>query len=249
MMVSQKKRVSLAVLGSTGRMGQWVHRLAQSEFVDSVDLKIEVKRETTIESLLGIDAVIDFASSDAMSHLASKCLSGIRSKTFSAELVPAFIIGSTGWTEEQSKILTELSKESPLLAAANFSTGVHALNRILRQNADKLSKLGYQPVITETHHIHKKDAPSGTAILLQKAINSTNPSSIQTHSIRAGEIVGTHEVSFFSSAEYLKLTHVAQERSIFARGALQTALWLIRKRGETKHLAGLFSLDDYFDSL
>jgi dihydrodipicolinate reductase len=81
----------------------------------------------------------------------------------------------------------------------------------------------------ETHHRHKKDSPSGTAITLQRAISPDDPNQIQTHSIRAGEVIGEHTIGFYGRADKITLSHSAQDRSLFARGAIEVALWLAQK--------------------
>jgi 4-hydroxy-tetrahydrodipicolinate reductase len=110
--------------------------------------------------------------------------------------------------------------------SSNFSTGVQALLAVLRAHAPLLEKLGYAPVIVETHHRHKKDAPSGTALSLQRAISPAGPGNLQTHAVRAGEVVGDHEVIFYGPGDHLTFGHFAQDRSVFARGAIEAALWL-----------------------
>jgi 4-hydroxy-tetrahydrodipicolinate reductase len=104
--------------------------------------------------------------------------------------------------------------------------------------------------MVETHHRHKKDAPSGTAILLNKAIESSAGNDpVQTHSIRSGEVIGDHEITFYGAADRLTLGHAAQDRSIFARGALDAALWAHTRRNELSKQKTLISMDRYFDEL
>jgi 4-hydroxy-tetrahydrodipicolinate reductase len=117
-----------------------------------------------------------------------------------------------------------------------------ALLHFLKSASPLLEKLGYTPVVTETHHKHKKDMPSGTAISIQRAIAPAGPGNVQTHSVRAGEIIGDHEVTFYGPGDHLTFGHFAQDRSIFARGAIDCALWLSSKKGQT----GLFSIEDFF---
>jgi 4-hydroxy-tetrahydrodipicolinate reductase len=123
---------------------------------------------------------------------------------------------------------------------------VLALTEILRSAAPLLDRLGYQPVIVDTHHKHKKDSPSGTALSLQRAIAPAGPGNVQTHSIRQGEVIGDHEVTFYGAADHLTFGHFAQDRSIFARGAIQCALWLSSQRGS---MTGFIGIENYFKFL
>lgn len=128
--------------------------------------------------------------------------------------------------------------------ATNFSAGVAAMARLLRTAAPLLASLGYTPVVTETHHRHKKDAPSGTALTLTDALRPTYPESVQTHSVRAGEIVGRHDVTFFGSHDTLAIEHDALDRGVFARGAIDAALWL-HSLGDVH---GSYTIDDFISA-
>ena len=103
-----------------------------------------------------------------------------------------------------------------------------------------LEALGYTPVITETHHRHKRDAPSGTAISLQQCLQPFGD--IQTHSVRAGEVPGTHEVRFFGDHDELSIRHEARDRGVFASGAIEAALWL----HQLDRPAAFFTAASYF---
>jgi 4-hydroxy-tetrahydrodipicolinate reductase len=186
--------------------------------------------------------VIDVSNPDAMVPLAQLALQNQKS-------LPAFVIGSTGWKPDQKNILKRLSEITPVLVASNFSIGIYALSEILRNYSPLLKSIGYTPVIVETHHCHKKDAPSGTAITLQLSIDENNPESIQTHSIRAGEVIGTHDVTFYGQSDELTFRHLAQDRTVFARGAIQTALWVAQEKQTRTHMTGLMGIGDYFTSL
>jgi dihydrodipicolinate reductase len=153
-------------------------------------------------------------------------------------------VASTGWKLEERKLLEAYSKKTPLLISANFSMGVLALMEILRTASPLLETLGYNPVVTETHHRHNKDSPSGTALSLQRVIAPAGPGNVQTHSIRAGEIIGDHEVSFYGPADHLTFGHFAQDRSVFARGAIEAALWLATKRAAG--VTGIASMEAFF---
>jgi 4-hydroxy-tetrahydrodipicolinate reductase len=227
--------IQIGVLGAQGRMGKLVCSLIQGEFSAKAGLKTQADRGANLDGLLDCDAVVDFSQPEAMLELAELALKrGPR--------LPAFVVGSTGWKPEQRARLEALAGKTPVLMSSNFSIGVLALLEILRSAAPLLEKLGYTPSIVETHHKHKKDAPSGTAISLQRAISPSGPGNVQTHSVRSGEIIGDHEVTFHGSADHITLGHFAQDRSIFARGAIEAALWLAGKPATGR----ITSVDSFF---
>ena len=215
--------VRIGLLGASGRMGQWVRKVVAREFQGRAAITVEASAGDPLELLLSSDVIIDFSSPEAMSVLARGAL------RLSGGRLPAFVVGSTGWTPEQMVHLEALARKARVLMASNFSTGIGLLNEILRQFAPALLRIGYQPAIVETHHKHKKDAPSGTAITLARSVNPTDPSLVQTLSLRAGEVIGDHDVSFFGPGDTITLRHHARDRSVFARGAVDAAIWLVDK--------------------
>lgn len=231
--------IRVGLLGANGRMGGWVTRLMASEFASRAQLIAAAGRNDRLEPLLDADVVIDFSLPEAMGALVELALGR------GGEL-PAFVVGSTGWKAPERAALERLAARTPVLAASNFSTGVLALLDILKSASPLLAKLGYAPVVVETHHRHKKDAPSGTAISIQRAISPENPAGVQAHSVRAGEIIGDHEATFYGPGDHLTFGHFAQDRSIFARGAIETALWLSTQRGRTGAILGM---EQYFEEL
>lgn len=234
--------IQLGLLGARGRMGQWVQKLVDTEFTSSVHLKASVSRGDALDSLLSCDAIIDFSSAQGMIDLAHLALS-------QSGKLPAIVSGSTGWGPDDQKVLESLAAKTPVLAASNFSIGVYAVQTILRKYGPFLEKLGYNPVLLETHHRHKKDAPSGTALTLRQAIEPRHPERIQVHSIRAGEVIGDHEAIFYGNADQIVIGHFAQDRSIFARGAIEVALWLVNERKKVSELCGMFGIEDFFKSI
>lgn len=232
--------IRVGLLGASGRMGLWVSKLLQTEFAAKAQLAANPARGEALDSLLSTDVVIDFSQPAAMLALAEAALKHTGP-------LPAFVVGSTGWKIDERHKLEELAKKTPVLMASNFSTGVLALLDILKQASPLLEKLGYTPVITEAHHKHKKDAPSGTAISIQRAIAPAGPGNVQVHSVRAGEVIGDHEVTFYGPGDHITIGHFAQDRSIFARGAIDVALWLAGRRGNAA--AGLIGIDKYFEEI
>lgn len=226
--------INIGILGAQGRMGQSVLQIGKLNFSEQCNLFSQPHRDTHFGRLLEMDVVLDFSSPQAMEALALTALKG-------HEKIPAFVVGSTGW-KDQNLVLEKLSLRTPVLLSANFSTGLYALKSILKDYVKILEKLEYSAVLVERHHQHKKDAPSGTAHSLLREF--THP--IPTHSIRAGETIGIHEVTFYGQADSLSLTHFAQDRSIFSRGALQVCLWLAH---QDRFSAGLLGMSHYFDDL
>lgn len=233
--------IQIGLLGAKGRMGEWVSKLLAGDYAKKAKLAASPTRGQPLASLIATDVVIDFSSPAAMLELAQTALKHTGP-------LPAFVVGSTGWKLEERKALEELAKKTPVLMASNFSTGVLALIDVLKQASPLLEKLGYTPVIRETHHKHKKDSPSGTALSLQRSISPAGPGNVQTFSVRAGEIIGDHEVTFYGPGDHLKFGHFAQDRSAFARGAVDVALWLASKRG-TPAPAALMGIEKYFEEL
>lgn len=142
------------------------------------------------------------------------------------------VIGTTGCSEAQVAAIRKASKVIPIVFSPNMSVGVNALFELARTAAERLGS-GYDVEIVESHHRHKKDAPSGTAKRLAQLLQSARrqrPGSIPVHAIRAGEVVGDHTVMFAGPAEQLELTHRAQSRDAFAQGALRAAAFVARRR-------------------
>ncbi len=238
--------IRLGLLGSHGRMGTLIRQFIQTEFHSEIELAASARKGDPLEGLLSCDVVIDVSLPSVMSQLASLALQ------HPAKKLPRFVVGSTGWSPEQRQTLEALAKLTPTLISSNFSSGIFAVSLILKEYSPLLRRLGYTPVILDTHHQRKKDAPSGTARSLQSAINPNQPDEVQTLSIRAGEVIGDHEVIFFGAGDQITLTHHAQDRSIFARGAIEVAKWLtelqgpIPPSGQSQRTLGM---DDFFRSL
>ena len=143
------------------------------------------------------------------------------------------VVGTTGWYDELSEI-TRIAHASgtALLWSPNYSLGVNVLIELARYAGTLMQPLEeFDAHIVETHHAKKKDAPSGTAIVIGKAASDALGRPIPTTSVRTGSVPGTHEVIFDGTFEQLTLSHVARDRRVFAEGALTAAEWLIGKKG------------------
>ncbi len=233
--------IRLGVLGASGRMGEWVTRLAKTEFEKKVVLAASASEGEPLVPLLDCDAIIDFSSPAAMLALVRLALDGQRKQ------LPCIAVGSTGWKLDDRRELEKLAARAPVLMTSNFSIGIGILMQALKAAAPWLEKAGYLPVVVETHHHHKKDSPSGTALSLQRVISSAAPGNVQTHSIRAGEVVGDHEVTFHGPADRLVFGHFASDRSVFARGAIEVALWMATDRKHLEQVRALIGMERFFD--
>jgi 4-hydroxy-tetrahydrodipicolinate reductase len=175
------------------------------------------------EKLAGIDAVIDFTAPHCVMANIEACVNAGKN----------LVVGTTGWYNEIPRIraLVE-SKASGLVYAANFSVGVNLFFEIARTAAAAIQH-DYSGQIFERHHVHKKDAPSGTAIAIQQVIQQTAglKEGPEITSFREGEVVGFHEVIFESGADRIYLSHDAKSRRGFAEGAVRAAEWLVGKKG------------------
>ena len=141
-------------------------------------------------------------------------------------------IGTTGLSESQRSVLQTASKTIPIVFSPNMSLAVNVLFELAQLAAQRLG-LGYDVEVVENHHRHKKDAPSGTAKRLMEVIAAArkqSPDTVPVHAIRAGDIVGDHTVILAGPAERLELTHRAQSREVFARGALKAAQFVVTQK-------------------
>jgi 4-hydroxy-tetrahydrodipicolinate reductase len=157
------------------------------------------------------DVAVDFSLPGAFDPLLALCLA--RNKPL--------VSGTTGLSERQFSALDSAAAVIPVLWAANFSAGVAVLGVLVRQAAAALPD--WDVDVVEAHHVHKKDAPSGTALVLGAAVQAGQGRAPSYSSLRAGDIVGEHTVQFSGPGERLELVHRATNRDIFARGALQAA--------------------------
>jgi 4-hydroxy-tetrahydrodipicolinate reductase len=200
-----------------------------------------------LDAVSTTDAIIDFTFHSAVpKHVRA-----------AQEAGKAFILGTTGLTDEEAASVHTAAESIPVVWAPNMSLGMNMLFAMVRQAAAGLSDL-YDIEIVEAHHRHKQDAPSGTALgLAENAAAGRGvslddvadygrhgmtgervPGRIGIHAIRAGDIVGDHSVIFATDGERLELTHRAGSRSIFAVGAVKAALWATGKP------AGLYNMQD-----
>lgn len=175
----------------------------------------------TKEALREVDVIIDFTVPAAVIPHIEAC----------ARARKSLVVGTTGWYAELPRVKT-LVEQSDIgfVYGANFSFGVNLFFEIAKVAAEAL-KHGYGGSIEEIHHVHKKDAPSGTALKLQQVLEQMSAKKLGIASIREGDVPGTHTISLESEADCLTLTHEAKSRRGFAEGAVKAAEWLHGKRG------------------
>lgn len=201
------KKTRILIHGGTGRMGQSLLRLIP-EYPD-LEL-VAAPRRNELSSAPEFDVAIDFSLPEGITGITALC----------AECNAALVTGTTGLDENGLSALDALAMQVPVLWASNFSLGVAVLDQLVEQAAAMLRDADWQCDVIEQHHIHKKDAPSGTALTLGDAA-ARGGASASYSAIRAGDIVGEHTVQFAGLGERIELIHRATNRDIFARGALR----------------------------
>ncbi len=204
------------------------------------------------ELLKNSDIVIDFTSPEATLELLEE------NKSYKKGLV----IGTTGLTDSQIKLLEDYSKEMPIVFSPNYSIGVNALLKLLNEAGKILSKeKDYDLEVVEHHHRYKKDSPSGTALKLAEVAASASGRNLSkdgvygregmvgersidevgVFAVRAGDIIGEHTVTFCTLGERVEFTHKAHSRQTFSKGAVEAAIWL------KNYNKGLFSMKEVLD--
>lgn len=159
------------------------------------------------------------------------------------------VTGSTGWLERAPEIeALAVAKRCAAFYSTNFSPGVHALNLIAAHASQVFQKIpGYNASITEVHHFHKKDAPSGTALTLAEHVkNSGWPGEVAIESERRGEVVGLHSLRWDSDHDVVALHHEAKSRVGFAEGAIWALKWTWKQHKLERF--GLFTMNNLFDT-
>ena len=251
-------KINLAISGCLGRMGQQLIKssknnknfklaaLTENKVINKKisGIKLDINTEQAFKKT---DVIIDFTVPNCTLDILK----------IASKLKKRVVIGTTGFTQKEEILIKKFSKKIPILKAGNMSLGVNLL-MFLTEIASKSLNEEYLSKIFEVHHKHKKDYPSGTALMLGKGIaNGKNKNlysligkkflnkksfpygkKINFNSIRKGEIIGEHEVTFSSGKEIIKLNHEAFDRALYSDGALTAAKWLNNKK------PGLYSMRD-----
>ena len=252
------KKINLAITGCLGRMGQQLIR--SSKFNKSFKLVSLTENKPTNKKIAGIkinlntdqafkktDVIVDFT--------VPRCTLEILK--IASRLKKKVVIGTTGFTKKEDALIKRYSKKIPILKAGNMSLGINLLMYLTEIAAGSLGD-NYLSKVFEIHHKHKKDYPSGTALMLGKGIADGKNKNLHNligkrflnkksfpfgkkinfNSIRKGEVIGEHQVIFSSGKEIINLSHNAFDRSLYSDGALTAAKWLSNKK------IGLYSMRD-----
>jgi len=178
-------------------------------------------RALTAATLQGIDSVIDFTTPHAVIANIIRCV----------EAGIPMVVGTTGWYQHMEKVRELVAeRKGALLYGSNFSIGMNFFFKAVQAIAPVL-KHDYRGSIVERHHVHKKDKPSGTAVTIQKILESSSGEKVEVASVREGETVGMHLVMLDSANDTILFTHDAKSRVGFAEGAVRAAEWIKGKTG------------------
>ena len=251
-------KINLTITGCMGRMGQQLIKSSKKNKnfkIVSLTENYKIKRKinnvlpelNNINSFKKTNVIIDFTI--------PKCT--LEVLKIASKLKKRVVIGTTGFTKKQEKMIKIYSKKIPILKAGNMSLGINLLMYLTEITSKSLGS-NFLSKVFEVHHKHKKDHPSGTALMLGKGIaigknkdlnrligkKYLNKKSfpygkkINFNSMRKGEVVGEHEVKFSSGKEIITLNHEAFDRALYSEGALTAAKWLMKKK------PGLYSMRD-----
>ncbi len=252
------KRINLAITGCLGRMGQQLIKSSK----DNKDFKIVALTENRIISKkisgvkLELNTINAFKKANVIvDFTVPKCT--LQVLKIASKLKKRIVIGTTGFSKKEENLIKKFSKKIPILKAGNMSLGVNLI-MYLTEIASKSLSDNFLTKIYEVHHKHKKDHPSGTALMLGRGIADgknrdfyklvgkkyLNRKSfpygkkINFNSIRKGNIIGEHEVSFSSGKEIVTLNHESFDRALYSEGALSASKWLMKRK------PGLYSMRD-----
>ncbi|MDC3185525.1 4-hydroxy-tetrahydrodipicolinate reductase [Candidatus Pelagibacter sp.] len=251
-------KIKLGITGCMGRMGKQLIKSSKKDKsfkLTTLTENIEISKKisgikpelNSLSSLKKVDIIIDFS--------VPKCTLEILK--IATKLKKKVVIGTTGFTKKEEKLINNFSKKIPILKAGNMTLGINLLMYLTEITSRSLGN-NFNSKILEFHHKYKKDHPSGTALMLgrgiaagknknfynivgKKFLNKKNfpySNKINFNSIRKGEIIGEHEVKFSSGKEIISLNHEAFDRALYSEGALTAAKWLMNKK------TGLFSMRD-----
>ena len=252
------KKINLAITGCMGRMGQQIIKSVRSNKNFKIISLTESKKIS--KKINGIKLTVNSENAFKQANIIidftiPKCTFEILK--IASKLKKRVVIGTTGFTKNEEKLIQKFSKKIPILKAGNMSLGINLLMYLTEIASSSLGK-NFLSKIFEIHHKHKKDYPSGTALMLGKGIavgrnknfysllgkkylnkkNFPYGEKINFNSLRKGEIIGEHEVKFSSGKEIITLNHEAFDRALYSEGALSAAKWLMKKK------PGLYSMRD-----
>ena len=252
------KKINLGISGCMGRMGQQLIKSSRKN--KNFNLKTLTENKLLNNKIYGIKPELNteeaFKKTDILIDFTiPKCT--LEVLKIASKLKKKVVIGTTGFNRAQENQIKKFSKKIPILKAGNMSLGVNLL-MYLTEIASKSLSEDYLSKIFEVHHKHKKDYPSGTALMLGKGITDGKGKNLYSligkkylnkksfpygkkinfNSLRRGEIIGEHEVKFSNGKEIITLNHEAFDRALYSNGALTAAKWLMKKK------PGLYSMRD-----
>ena len=244
------KKISLAITGCLGRMGQQLIKSAKSD--KNFKLVTLTENRTINKKVSGIKLDLNTENAFKKANIiidftVPKCTFEVLK--IASKLKKKVVIGTTGFTKKEESLIKKYSKKIPILKAGNMSLGINLLMYLTEITSKSLGN-NFLSKVFEVHHKNKKDHPSGTALMLGKGIalgknknlyrligkKFLNKKSfpfgkkINFNSIRKGEIVGQHEVKFSSGKEVITLNHEAFDRALYSEGALTAAKWIMNKK-------------------
>ena len=231
--------MKIALIGY-GKMGQMIEKLAQ-ERGHTIVCIIDIHNQEDFNSAAfrSADVAIEFTTPTAAYNNIIRC--------FDNDI--KVVTGSTGWQKEHWHEISEMCKYGlqTLFWSSNFSLGVYLFNKLNVQLAKMMSPYAnYKPMLEETHHVHKLDAPSGTALTLAENLMANYPGltmdNLPIKSIREGEVPGIHSIIYDSEYDEIRITHSAKSRGGFVLGAVMAAEYTYQHRG-------LLTMDDLFNNL
>jgi 4-hydroxy-tetrahydrodipicolinate reductase len=267
--------IKVGVIGAGGRMGRMLIEAVNDNPQTTLKAAIERQGSSLVGADAGevaaigylnveivddlksvvdaIDVLIDFSLPDATEQNMQIC----------AEHNVAMVIGTTGFNEQQEKVLTQASENVAIVYAGNYSTGVNLSLKLLAMAAKAFGEEADVEVI-EAHHKHKIDAPSGTAYMMAEAVaeargqqlkdvavygregqtGEREAGTIGIHAIRGGEVIGDHTVMFIADGEVVEITHRARARMTFAAGAVRAATWVIQQSAGQYNMQDVLGLNE-----
>jgi len=252
------KKINIAITGCLGRMGQQLIKSSKND--KNFKLVALTENKKVKKKINGINIDLNEEKTFKNSHLIIDFT--VPKSTFqvlkiASKLKKKVVIGTTGFSKKEEDLIKKFSKKIPILKAGNMSLGINLLMYLTEIASSSLGK-NFLTKIFEVHHKHKKDYPSGTALMLgegiatgknknfynllgKKYLNKKNfpyGKKINFNSIRKGKVIGEHEVKFSSGKEIITLNHEAFDRALYSEGALSAAKWLMKKK------PGLYTMRD-----
>ncbi len=246
--------MKIAIVGICGVVGGYVYESAKKQNIDvvfGVDINESDKFSCPIYKDFDkvtekVDAIIDFSYHGAVKNILE----------YAVKTSTPVVLATTGYNDEELKLIEDATKKIAIFRSGNMSLGVNLLLKLVKEGAKALG-LESDIEIVEMHHNRKLDAPSGTALMIADAIKSERgelkekfgrcgqdkrkPEDLTIHSLRGGTVVGVHEVVFAMDNEVITVKHTAENRKIFADGAINAAKFILSKQ------AGLYNMQDMMD--